>query len=64
VQLYFLEDTTCAAVFRDLVSRTEWNIIRIIRCVFEKIVFVGGGRASIYWLDCSCSMGTDLWWIN
>jgi hypothetical protein len=48
---YFPENTTCAVLFRDMVSINYKNVFRIVRAVFETITILFWGfisRASIF----------------
>jgi hypothetical protein len=60
---YFPEDTACAVLFKEMVSINNWHIIKLFRAIFEKIVILFLEPLFLE-LECSYSLGMDLWWIN
>jgi hypothetical protein len=59
---YFPEGTTCAVLFKEMLSINDRNLIKIITAVLEKITisFLAAHlKGPFLELECLCSLGAD-----
>jgi hypothetical protein len=60
---YFPKDTAYTVLFKEMVSINHWHLIKFLEPFFEEIVILFLEPLFLE-LECSYSLGMDLWWIT